>query len=68
MNAPLVERLRELARAIFGDDDPRSMDAMSRAVVDLPYAAVRRHANDAELPDWMEEDLAAAVRKLLTIG
>lgn len=68
MNAPLVERLRELARAIIGDDDPRSMDAMSRAVVDLPYAVVRRHANDAELPAWMEEDLAAAVRKLLTIG
>ena len=38
-----------------------------RAVVDLPYAVVRRHANDAELPVWMEEDLADAVRKLLTV-
>ncbi|OLO99937.1 TetR family transcriptional regulator [Mycolicibacterium porcinum] len=65
MNAPLVERLRELARGILGDDDPRSMDAMSRAVVDLPYAVVRRHANDAELPAWMEEDLADAIRRLL---
>ncbi|WKG04388.1 TetR/AcrR family transcriptional regulator [Mycolicibacterium sp. HK-90] len=68
MNAPLIERLRELARAIFGNDGARTMDAMSRAVVDLPYAVVRRHANDAELPAWMEEDLADAVRKLLTVG
>ena len=67
MNAPLIERLRELARAIYGKDDERSMDAMSRAVVDLPYAVVRRHANDAELPVWMEEDLSDAVRKLLTV-
>ncbi|MCV7068128.1 TetR/AcrR family transcriptional regulator [Mycolicibacterium farcinogenes] len=68
MNAPLIERLRELARAIFGNDDARTMDAMARAVVDLPYAVVRRHANDAELPPWIEEDLADAVRKLLTVG
>lgn len=66
MNAPLIERLRELARGIYGNDDARTMDAMSRAVVDLPYAVVRRHANDAALPAWMEEDLADSVRKLLT--
>ncbi|MCW1820224.1 TetR family transcriptional regulator [Mycolicibacterium conceptionense] len=67
MNAPLIERLRELAREIFGDDDARTMDAMSRAVVDLPYAMVRRHAHDAELPAWMEEDLADGIRKLLAV-
>lgn len=67
MNAPLSQRLRELARAIYGNDDARTMDAMSRAVVDLPYAMVRRHANDAELPAWMEEDLADAIRKLLAV-
>lgn len=65
MNMPLGERLRELARGIYGNDDARTMDAMARAVVDLPYAMVRRHANDAELPVWMEEDLAEAIRKLL---
>ena len=68
MNAPLIERLRELARGIYGNDDARTMDAMSRAVVDLPYAAVRRHADDAELPAWLEEDLARAVRALLSVG
>lgn len=65
MNAPLVDRLRGLAREIFGGNDARSMDAISRAVVDLPYAVVRRHANDAELPTWLEDDLADAVRRLL---
>ena len=68
MNAPLIERLRELARGIYGNDDARTMDAMSRAVVDLPYAMVRRHANDAELPVWMEEDLADSIRKLLSVN
>lgn len=68
MNAPLIERVQELARAIYGDDDARTMDAMARAVVDLPYAVVRRHAPDRELPPWLEEDLAAAVRALLTLN
>ncbi|MGV9797757.1 TetR family transcriptional regulator [Mycobacterium sp. NPDC003449] len=66
MNAPLIDRLRELARGIYGDAGERTMDAMARAVVDLPYAVVRRHANDSELPVWLEEDLADAVRALLT--
>lgn len=63
-NAPLVDRLRTLARDLYGADDARSLDALQRAVVDLPYAAVRRHVGD--LPDWLAGDLAAAVRALLT--
>jgi AcrR family transcriptional regulator len=62
-NAPLGKRLRELARDLFGADDPRAMDAMYRAVVDLPYAAVRRHVG--ALPPWLADDLAAGVRALL---
>ena len=30
--------------ALFGSRRPRAVDAVSRAVVDLPYAVVRRHA------------------------
>ncbi|MDV3125664.1 TetR/AcrR family transcriptional regulator [Mycobacterium sp. 21AC1] len=67
MNTPLIERLRELARELYGNHDARTMDLMARAVVDLPYATVRRHANDDELPPWLEEDLAAAVRALLSL-
>ena len=33
--------------------------ASLRALVDLPYAAVRRHR---QLPPWLEEDVAAAAR------
>ena len=38
---------------------------VSRAVADLPYAVVRRHAYDDPLPDWLEDDVAAAARALL---
>ncbi|WP_067825748.1 TetR/AcrR family transcriptional regulator [Nocardia inohanensis] len=66
MNAPLIEHVRRVARQLFGSDGPREMDAVSRAVVDLPYAALRRHAHADTLPEWLEDDLAAACRTLLT--
>ena len=62
-NAPLVERLRELARELYGVEDRRALDALQRAVVDLPYAAVRRHGGD--IPDWLAADLADSVRALV---
>jgi AcrR family transcriptional regulator len=62
-NAPLVDRLRQLARELYGTDDRRSLDALQRAVVDLPYAAVRRHV--ADVPEWLAGDLADSVRALL---
>ncbi|WP_445167201.1 TetR/AcrR family transcriptional regulator [Mycolicibacterium sp. Dal123E01] len=66
MNAPLVDRVAELARQLYGRDDTRSIDAVNRAVVDLPYAVVRRHARNDPMPPWVEADLAASVRALLT--
>ncbi|BBZ10808.1 TetR/AcrR family transcriptional regulator [Mycobacterium branderi] len=66
MNAPLQERVRSLAEALYGSSDPRSVDAVARAVADLPYAVVRRHAHDDPVPGWLEDDVAAAVRALLT--
>lgn len=62
-NAPLVERLRQLTRELYGADDRRSLDVLQRAVVDLPYAAVRRHV--ADVPEWLAGDLADSVRALL---
>lgn len=62
-NAPLSERLRGFAQQLYGSDDPRSLDAVSRAVVDLPYAAVRRHAGG--VPTWLQDDVAAGARALL---
>jgi AcrR family transcriptional regulator len=66
MNAPLIERVAQLARELYGRNDSRSVDAVGRAVADLPYAVVRRHAYDDPMPAWLEEDVAAAVRALLT--
>jgi AcrR family transcriptional regulator len=65
-NAPLIERLNTFARELYGSGDPRCIDAVARAIVDLPYAVVRRHANSTPIPDWLEADVAAASRALLT--
>jgi AcrR family transcriptional regulator len=65
-NAPLIERVRIFARELYGSSDPRCIDAVARAVVDLPSAVVRRHTHDDPMPDWLEDDLAAAARALLT--
>ncbi len=64
-NAPLFDRVGEVARQLYGKADPRTVDAVTRAVADLPYAVVRRHANDDPMPSWLEDDVSAAVRALL---
>ncbi len=65
MNAPLNERVGVLARQLYGSSDPRSVDAVARAVADLPYAVVRRHAHDEPMPSWLETDVAASARAML---
>ncbi|PXX58829.1 TetR family transcriptional regulator [Nocardia tenerifensis] len=64
MNAPLREHLRRIATGLFGRAGERELDAVSRVVVDLPYATLRRHA--PTLPDWLDIDLPEAARTLLT--
>jgi AcrR family transcriptional regulator len=66
MNVPLVERVNEMALQLYGSSEARAVDAVSRAVVDLPYSVVRRHAYDKEIPSWLDTDVAAAARALLT--
>ncbi len=65
MNAPLVERVHELAERLYGSRDRRAVDAVNRAVADLPYAVVRRHAHDEPMPAWLEADVAASTRAML---
>ncbi|OBH90110.1 TetR family transcriptional regulator [Mycobacterium sp. E2989] len=65
MNAPLTERLAVLARRLYGNSRPRSVDAVARAVADLPYAVVRRHAHDDPMPSWLEKDVAASALAVL---
>jgi len=66
MNAPLEAQLRRVARALHGRTDARTLDAVARATVDLPYGVVRRHAHAASMPPWLERDVADAARQLLT--
>jgi AcrR family transcriptional regulator len=65
MNGPLTERIGVLARKLYGRKDSRSVDAVARAVADLPYAVVRRHAHDEPMPSWLEADVAVSVRAVL---
>ncbi|HTA15063.1 MAG TPA: TetR/AcrR family transcriptional regulator, partial [Solirubrobacteraceae bacterium] len=66
LNAPLEATIAGFARALAGQDDSRSLDTITRAVVDLPNSAIRRHARDQrELPSWLEHDIASAARRLL---
>jgi hypothetical protein len=45
--------------------DARGADAVTRAVLDLPNATIRRHMRDGQLPGWLERDVEAAARRLL---
>jgi len=66
MNVPLRDALRQVARGLHGRADARALDAVTRAVVDLPMAAIRRHLPGAEpLPGWLAGDVRDAVRALL---
>ncbi len=66
INAPLEAAVRALARALRGRADARALDAITRAVVDLPNAAIRRYVRDGgRLPPWLERDVGEAARRLL---
>jgi AcrR family transcriptional regulator len=66
MNARLDAELRRVARALHGGADARAVDAVVRAIVDLPHGAVRRHTRTPAMPRWLERDVADAARQLLT--
>lgn len=66
INEPLALAVTRLTRALSGKSNARAREAVVRAVVDLPSAAVRRHVRDDErLPIWLERDVAEAIRRLL---
>lgn len=65
INAPLAGELRRVARDLLGSEDERALDAVTRAVVDIPYAAIRRRDREHPLPAWLEEDVGKSTRALL---
>lgn len=68
INAPLQAAIAQIARALHGRADARAVDLVTRAIVDVPTAAVRRHVRDdgKALPRWLATDVAGAARTLLT--
>jgi len=67
-NAPLRDAILSIARALHGRADARTVDAVTRAVVDLPTAAIRRHLRHPgqRLPEWLASDVTSAARVLVT--
>ena len=67
MNAPVEDALTRIAHGL-GRTDVRAREIVTAAVVDLPGAAIRRHARAGRtVPNWLEESIATAARRLLTI-
>ena len=68
INAPLETAVARIARSLHGRADRRSTEAVTRAVIDLPSAAIRRHlrAPGHRLPPWLADDLLTGVRALLS--
>jgi hypothetical protein len=65
INAPLTTALTRLTKMLRRRADARGADAVTRAVLDLPNATIRRHMRDGQLPGWLERDVEAAARRLL---
>jgi AcrR family transcriptional regulator len=69
INAPLGARLAELTQALSGRRTTRASEAITRAVVDLPNAVIRRWLHeDRALPSWLEADIATDARRLLSVA
>lgn len=66
LNEPVAALLRQLAREIHGSANARALEAITLAVVDLPYGAVRRHLRAGTAVHRAQ--LLAAVQALLTSG
>jgi AcrR family transcriptional regulator len=68
LNQPIGEALASLARRLFGRSTAASIEQTTFAVVDLPFAAIRRHlAAGSSLPAGLRTQLEAAVRAVLRV-
>jgi AcrR family transcriptional regulator len=66
MNEQLDAAIERLARARYGRADRRTIERVRFAVIDLPAAALRRHADSSmKLPSWLESEVASAAGAIL---
>jgi len=61
LNVDIAAALRRYARRRFGRADRRTVDVVRFALVDVPYAAIRRHLVDGVAPPRALEDLVITV-------
>lgn len=65
LNAPVAELIRDLATELFGTAAPEHAELVSIAVVDVPYAIVRRHLRRGTSPEPHRDLVATTVRALV---
>ncbi len=65
LNEPVRRILHTLAGDLFGDPSPERLELVAIAVVDVPYAIVRRHLRQGTDPAAHRDLVARTVRALL---
>jgi AcrR family transcriptional regulator len=65
LNKPVTDLLHQLAADLFGAPTPQRLERLAIAVVDLPYAIVRRHLGRGTSPQIHRDLIASTVRTLL---
>jgi AcrR family transcriptional regulator len=63
LNDPVRTHLMELARRRYGQVGAREVSLVALAARDTPYGMVRGLIG-GEIPDWMDEPIAAAIRAI----
>ncbi|ALR13572.1 TetR family transcriptional regulator [Mycobacteroides saopaulense] len=66
LNSRVRKALREFAKRRYGTTAPESLDKVMFALIDMPYAAVRRHLPDKGEPaPWLRRFIHTSARGLL---
>jgi AcrR family transcriptional regulator len=65
LNEPVTELLHQLAVDLFGAATPQRLELLAIAVIDVPYAIVRRHLGRGTSPRTHRHLIASTVRTLL---
>ncbi|WP_027945250.1 TetR/AcrR family transcriptional regulator [Amycolatopsis taiwanensis] len=65
LNQPVTELLHRLTVEVFGTATPQLRELLTIAVIDVPYAFVRRHLHDGTSPEPYRQLIAGTVHSLL---
>jgi hypothetical protein len=65
LNKPVTDLLHRLAADLFGAPTPQRMERLAIAVVDVPYAIVRRHLGRGTSPEIHRDLVSSTVRAML---